>query len=290
MPKVSVIMPLYNAEKHLRGALESVIAQTFTDYELIVIDDCSTDGTAAILDTFDDPRIQRLRNERNLGIVGALNRGLDVARGVYIARMDGDDLAYPERFAAQVAYLDAHPEVGLLGTKYVHIDDQGAYVYEGVEAPPPPEPSSRGYLRWSLLWMTTIQHPTAVIRRSVIEDHGLRYDPAFFTAEDYELWARIGQVSVVERLPQVYLQYRVNPDGISITKRTRQLETHYTITQRELNRLMDEALPEDLTRFLFRMVIPQHQDPAEVIRGVDVIAALRLFCGFGIAFWRGILI
>ncbi|MCU0498899.1 MAG: glycosyltransferase, partial [Anaerolineae bacterium] len=93
MPKVSVIMPLYNAEKHLQAALASVIAQTFTDYELIVIDDCSTDGTSAILATFDDPRIVRLRNDQNLGIVGALNRGLAIARGQYIARMDGDDLA-----------------------------------------------------------------------------------------------------------------------------------------------------------------------------------------------------
>ncbi len=113
VPKLSVVMPLYNAARYLRPAIESILNQTYTDFEFIIVDDCSTDETPAILDSYPDPRIVRLRNPQNLGIVGALNRGLEAARGQYIARMDGDDIALAERFAQQVAWLDAHPNIGL---------------------------------------------------------------------------------------------------------------------------------------------------------------------------------
>ncbi len=281
-PRVTVLMPIHNVEKHLRAALDSVLAQTFTDFELLIIDDCSTDSTPAILDTYTDPRIIRLRNAHNLGLVASLNRGIAAARGTYLARMDGDDICLPGRLAAQVAHMDAHPDIVLLGTKYVHIDDDDAYVYGGAEAPPPPEPGTRGYLRWSLLWMTSIQHPTALIRRAALGD--LRYDAAFFTAEDYELWTRLGRLGAVERLPDVLLRYRVNPAGISVTKRERQLATHFSITYREICLLLGETLPEDLMRFLFRMVIPQPQDPSDTIAGISFVAALDLFTRIRAAF------
>lgn len=276
-PRVSVIMPLYNAEKHLREAIDSILNQTFNDFEFIIIDDCSTDGTAAILDSYEDTRIIRLRNSQNLGIVGALNRGLDAARGDYIARMDGDDISLPARFQEQVAYFDAHPEVGLLGTKYIYIDEQGQFLYNGIEAPP--EPDTRGSVKWALLWKTAIQHPSAMIRREILEKHQLRYEMEFFTAEDYELWARIGHHAVVERLPGVYLYYRSNPHGISSTKREQQMKTHYRITYRELCCLIEEPLPDDLTRFLFNAIIPdalpEMSEKVDLVAVVDLLARIR---------------
>lgn len=273
-PRVTVLMPVHNVEKHLAAALDSILAQTFTDFELLVIDDCSTDGTAALLDRYTDPRIVRTRNERNLGLVETLNRGIDRARGAYIARMDGDDVCLPDRLAAQVAYLDAHPDTVLVGTKFVHVDDDDGYVFGGMEAPPPPEPGTPGYLRWSLLWMTSIQHPTAMFRRESLGD--LRYDADYFTAEDYDLWARLGRVGDVARLPGVHLRYRVNPAGISSTKREQQLETHFQITRRELSALVGEELPEPALRFLFRMVIPQPQDFDGALPWSQVTDALAL--------------
>ena len=98
MPKISVIMPAYNAEKYLREAIDSILGQTFTDFELIVINDCSRDDTEQIILSYQDPRIVYLKNEKNLGVAGTLNRGLEVARGAYIARMDADDRSVPDRF------------------------------------------------------------------------------------------------------------------------------------------------------------------------------------------------
>lgn len=277
MPKVTVLMPVYNAEKHLSKALESILNQTFTDFEFLIIDDCSTDSTPAILDRYADPRIVRHRNPRNLGIVDTLNRGLELAQGEYIARMDADDIAYPDRLRAQVEYLDRYPEVVLLGTKYVHIDDDGEYVYGGEPAPPPPEPGTRAALRWSLLWMTSIQHPTAMMRRETVLKHGLRYDKAYETAEDYELWSRFGHYGEVERLEPVLLYYRINPSGISETRRAHQLETHFRITYREISAHLGAPPPEDAMRLLFRLIIPMRQSPADIVRGADIPAAVLLY-------------
>lgn len=274
MPEVSVLMPVYNAEKHLFKAVESILNQTFSDFEFLILDDCSTDSSPAVLDRYDDPRIVRHRNEHNLGITLTLNRGLELARGTYIARMDGDDIAFPDRLRQQVAYMNANPDVALLGTRYVHIDDDGEYLFGGQPAPPPPEPGTRGYVRWSLLWMTSIQHPTAMLRRSVLEAHGLRYDRAFETAEDYELWTRISRAGEVERLDDTGLYYRTNPQGISQQRRDHQLETHYAITRREISALLGSPPPDDLLRFAFRLVLPVKLD---VTPGVDVVGALRLY-------------
>jgi hypothetical protein len=140
--------------------------------------------------------------------------------------------------------------------------------------PPAPEPGTRGYLRWSLLWMTSVQHPTAMLRRSTVAQHGLRYDAAYETAEDYELWARISRFGEVERLPDTGLYYRVNPQGISQMRRDHQLETHYAITRREVTALLGSPPPDDLLRFVFRLVLPLELKAAH---GVDVAAALRLY-------------
>ncbi len=274
-PRVTVLMPAFNVEKHLRAAVDSVLAQTFTDFEFLIVDDCSTDGTAAILDSYTDPRIVRLRNAQNLGIVASLNTGIEAARGQYIARMDGDDICLPGRLGAQVAHLDAHPQVVLLGTKYVHIDDEGQYVYHGFEMPPPPEPGTPGYMHWSLLWMTSVQHPTAMIRREALGD--LRYENDYFTAEDYDLWSRLGRRGQVERLQTVHLHYRVNPAGISMTKRQHQLETHFRITHRELSLMMGQPVPESLARFLFHVAVPLPKDMLRSVPQADVTAALGLY-------------
>lgn len=111
MPKISVIMPAYNAERYIREAIDSILRQTWSDFELIIIDDGSTDSTAAIIAEYTDNRIRFCPNAQNMGVAATLNRGLELACGAYIARMDADDISLPERFAKQAAYLDAHPDV-----------------------------------------------------------------------------------------------------------------------------------------------------------------------------------
>ena len=109
-------MPAYNAEKYINEAIDSILAQTFTDFEFIIIDDGSTDSTCAIVESYSDSRIRFFKNEHNLGVAATLNRGLDLARGEYIARMDADDISLPTRFEKQAAYMDSHPDVVVCGT------------------------------------------------------------------------------------------------------------------------------------------------------------------------------
>lgn len=277
MPRATVLMPVYNGGDFLTHAMDSVLSQTFRDFELLVIDDCSTDKTPAVLDHYAkrDSRVQVVRNERNLGIVETLNRGLNMAQHDYIIRMDADDFSYPDRFAKQIAYMDAHPDVGLLGAKYIHIDERGGYVFDGQPMPPEPEPGTRGYTHWKLLWMTSIQHPSAVLRREVIKQNHLRYDADYFTAEDYDLWTRIRRVSAVERLPDTLLDYRVNTQGISVQKREKQLQTHFAITHRELERLLGESVDRGIAWRLFRVVVPGTDIPDFIPPG-DAASAAEL--------------
>ena len=118
-PKISVVMPAYNAENYIREAIDSILAQTFRDFEFLIIDDGSTDHTVEIIRSYSDSRIRLYQNERNMGVAATLNRGLDLARGEYIARMDADDISLPERFAKQAAYMDAHPDVAVCGSNII---------------------------------------------------------------------------------------------------------------------------------------------------------------------------
>ncbi len=124
-PRVSVLLPAYNAEEFIVAAVESILAQTFTDFELIIVEDGSTDTTLSQIKNFTDPRIRLIEHAQNQGFAASLNDAIAAAQGEYLARHDADDWSHPDRFAAQVAYLDAHPAVGLLGSWYAKIDEAG---------------------------------------------------------------------------------------------------------------------------------------------------------------------
>ena len=189
MPKVSVVMPAYNAEAYIGAAMESILSQSFGDFEFLILNDCSTDGTEAIIKSYDDPRIVYLKNEKNLGVAATLNKGLAAAQGEYIARMDADDFSLPQRFEKQVAYLDAHPEVAVLGTQVQFFSDRGdgePFCYLG----------SPAQLKIDLLFASAIAHPSVMLRRQVILDMG-GYDRQFEGLEDYELWCRISEQAML---------------------------------------------------------------------------------------------
>ncbi len=207
-PLVSVILPAYNAGRHIGAAIASILAQSFGDFELLVIDDGSADGTVGAVEKFDDPRIRVLRNDGNRGIVFSLNRGIEEARGRYIARMDADDIARPERLARQVAFMDAHPEVGLCGSwarKFVPYGPRWTQK----------APASSDELKAALLFATPFVHPTVMMRRSVLDEHRLRYDPAFPAVEDYRLWCEMALVTGVAIIPDVLLDYRVSFSSVT---------------------------------------------------------------------------
>ena len=210
MPKISVIMPAYNAEKYLREAIDSILAQTFADFELIVINDCSRDGTEQIILSYQDPRIVYLKNEKNLGVAGTLNQGLKVAQGQYIARMDADDRSVPTRFEKQVAYLDANPKTVLCGSKVTVFSDDGAQRVGHY-------PTEDAQIRAALLFACPIAHPSVMIRRDALQAWNLRYEEAFEKVEDYRLWSRLAECGQLHNLPEPLLYYRKHPGQVCAT-------------------------------------------------------------------------
>lgn len=202
-PMVSVVMPVYNGSKYLKEAIDSILNQTFTDFELIIVNDGSTDDSEDIILSYNDHRICYLKNERNSGICITLNKGLDNARGKYIARMDCDDISMPERLVKQVDYLEHHQDVGALGTDVVTFGDGYADRYFDFVH------DSNG-CKAGLLFATCFAHPAVMLRASVINEHNLRYDDEYRGLEDYELWYRISQYTNMNNLPEALLKYRLH--------------------------------------------------------------------------------
>jgi len=208
VPFVSVVLPAYNIERDVVVAVESILRQFFSDFELIVIDDGSTDRTVDLIKGIGDARIRLLRNGTNRGIVFSLNRGLDEARGRYIARMDADDIARPERLARQVAFLEAHPDVGVCGSWVRKFVPHGPrWIYRG--------PTASSELKTALLFATPFVHPSVMIRHSVLAEHAFRYRDGYDTAEDYRLWCDLALVTELATIPDVLLDYRVSLSSVT---------------------------------------------------------------------------
>src|SRR2546423_5545823 len=215
---VSIIMAVFNAEAFLDVAMQSVLKQSFSDFEFIIIDDGSTDRSNAMLQDYvrEDNRV-RLIGRANKGLTASLNEGLKLARGEFIARMDADDVAAPDRLKIQVEYLRAHPEVSLLGGSNELIDDAGRMLTTVV--PPPDDATLQEH---ALSGRTPICHPLAMMRREAVEKVG-GYDEEFSVAQDLDLWLKLGEVGKLACVPEVLLRYRQHEDSISEKKQAQQV-------------------------------------------------------------------
>ncbi len=209
-PRVSVVMSVYNGEKYLAQAIESILSQTFRDFEFIIVDDGSTDGTAGILSHYQqqDTRIHVLSHE-NQGVVASANTGCKMARGKYIARMDADDVSLPDRLALQVEYMETNPQIGVLGTLNKYYDEKGKFVKIW------PEHFLPGTIRWVLLFEDCIANPSVLMRRELIEKMGF-YSPDAVHAEDYDLWTRASPDFQMANLKKICMKRRICSTGISL--------------------------------------------------------------------------
>lgn len=251
-PRVSVILPVCNGEPFLAEAIGSIVAQSFGDFELIAIDDGSTDASGDILDRLarGDRRIIAL-HQSNAGIVASLNRGLAFAHGEFIARMDADDVAHPERFARQVAFLDAHPDVAAVGCAVTLIDDAGKRLRD-VDYPGAPDAVS-AFLETG----SALAHPTVMMRRDRVRAVG-GYRAAYRHAEDYDLWLRLDERYRLANLPERLLLYRKHESKLSLTYAVEQaLATRIALLAARCRRAgkpdptdgLQELAPQDLDRF-----------------------------------------
>jgi len=215
-------MSVYNGEKYLQESIESILAQTYSDFEFIIIDDCSTDDSVNIIESYDDKRIRLIRNEHNLRLPASLNKGIKSATGKYIARMDADDISMPDRFDKQVSYMETHSEVVAAGGSFQAIDENGNNLYIHHSA------SGEKLAKYCLM-PSPMAHPTVMMRRDVIVDNNLFYDEQYSSAQDYDLWQRINKKFKIDNLPDILLKYRIQSNSISVAKRQQQQDNTYKI-------------------------------------------------------------
>jgi hypothetical protein len=265
-PRVSVLMAVHNGELYLREAVESILNQTFADFEFIIVDDGSIDNTWSILQDYaaNEPRIALVQNETNIGLTKSLNRGIELGRGEYVARMDADDISLPRRLAAQVEFLDEHREIGVLGSFVQLIDADGSlgdiWHY----------PTTHNLLLWALCFRTPLAHPSVIYRRSVVKAVG-GYNEALLVNQDRDLWQRLSSVTRLANLPQVHLLLRRHPDRISSRHTDMQARNSAKAGQHMMSELLGYDVP---FRLCHNIRLRQFETMDDALQAVSVIGAL----------------
>ena len=240
-PKVTVFIPVYNREKYVAHAIDSILAQSFRDFELLLLDDGSTDGSLEVLRSYSDPRVRVERNEVNLGIPRTRNRGLDLARGEYLALLDSDDFAYPERLRKQVEFLDRHPDVAAVGAFAACTDDDGRPLGKIRRRPVAPGDVAAG-----LLFRCGLQNSASMARTDVLRRY--RYREEFDLSEDYDLWVRVAADHKIANLPEVLVNYRAHGGRTTRGRSERVRSKRLAIFAYQLSRLGVAFSEEDLAR------------------------------------------
>lgn len=249
VPLVSIVMSVYNGEKYLDEAITSVLEQNFRNFEFIIIDDGSKDGTSSILQRYAklDKRIC-VHSQKNLGLIPSLNKGCRLAQGKYVARMDADDINLPERLIKQVHHMEAHSEIGVLGTWVEYIDESGK-TYGQWRMPTQP-----ALVGWSLLFGTCLAHPTVIMRSDVLESlHYYRLEALH--VEDYDLWTRASFSTKLANLPEVLLKRRTREDSICSQHLQNQQENVIKVMQTMTERLLNSPVSSDSLSYLHRTVM-----------------------------------
>jgi glycosyltransferase involved in cell wall biosynthesis len=235
---VSIIMPVYNGNKFVSAAINSILKQTYTSFEFIIIDDGSTDETAKTVQTFMDNRILFIQNKVNKGLVFSLNKAIELAKGKYIARMDADDVALLTRIEKQVNFLEKNPKVALVGTNI-------QFLINNKLANKMRLPSTNKAAHCRLLFNTTFVHPSVMLRSEILKVY--QYDAQAFPAEDYDLWVRIAQNHQIANLNQTLLHCRLHNDNIHLNTRETVLDSVSNIYKYVFKHSFSYAMtPEDI--------------------------------------------
>lgn len=246
MPNLTVLMTVYNGEDYLRETIESILNQIYRDFKFLILDNASTDSSREIIRSYDDPRIELVALPENIGQVAALNKGLNMIDTPLVARMDADDISLPRRFERQVAFMETHPEVGVLGT-FARVFFQQSKREIKYRWPTNPED-----IKVRLMFECCLPHPGVMLRKTFFDQYGLRYDEKIGHSFDWELWQRAADHFDLANLPEFHLRYRLHPENES--KKTAHLQNKAAL------KLYDRSLKQlDLNHHPLHRV---HQDVA----------------------------
>ena len=260
-PKISVLLAVYNGERYVKDATSSVLLQTFGDFELIIIDDGSSDGTPKILNSFTDPRIVIVSNEKNEGLIKSLNKGIKMARGEYLARMDADDISHPQRFEKQINYMEANRGIGVLGTAVNHVDEKNKIISTLIQ------PQAHESILWKMFFECAIIHPTVIARKEVIEMAG-GYDVRFPHIEDTELWMRVADKTRFSNIPDVLHSHRLHKKSIGSTKSSVQYESGLLLRKRFIASTIGVNMPPNVNKWF--------SENETILSGDDIAAGMGI--------------
>ena len=229
---ISVIMAVYNGEDYLKPAIQSVLDQTYKNFEFIIVNDASTDNTVSIIESFQDERICLIHNEKNLRLAGSLNKAIAMARGKYLLRMDADDICFPDRFEKQVTYMDKHPEIGIaFGSVLKFSGDTILREIDSNEKKPE-------YIRATMLFFNTVYHPNVIMRREIFEKY--LYQKEYTVSEDMALWFQVAKDYPIMRMNDFTLLYRVHQGQVSTAFHEKQVEQEMQMKLPYLQKLVKE--------------------------------------------------
>lgn len=233
LPLISVIMSVFNGETFVAQSIKSVLDQTVTDFEFLIIDDFSSDKTVSIIESFDDPRIRLLKNSSNKGLPESLNYLLTITQGKYIARMDADDVCHKNRFEWQVDYLEKNPQISLCGMWAYQIDSHSKFINR-VKLP-----TKSHCIKSALFWSNCIPHPSIMARAGYFK--GNIYNKEFSKAQDYELWQRTSKTHLFANVPKFGICYRISDQQISQKHKGDQNKFSEQVQTRNLQLLVDAS-------------------------------------------------
>lgn len=235
-PLVTVLMTVYNGSQYLKTAIDSILNQTYPNFEFIIIDDGSSDSTPDIIRSFHDSRMKIIQNTVNLGVSLAKNKGLEIAQGTYIAIADCDDISLPNRLEAQVLFMEKHPEIDACGSWIKNLRESATQIC--------PYPVNPQYIKCLLLFCSGLAHPAAIIRHNTLSS-SIRYNSAYKYAHDYDLWLQLAGNSLLTNIPQVLLHYRLHAAQISTRYNKAQWEETFFIQFKHLQTLGIEFSPQE---------------------------------------------
>jgi len=262
-PKVTVLMPVYNGEKYLKEAIDSILQQTFSDFELLIVEGGSKDNSLKIIQEYQDTRIRIIYQDKEKpGVSAAANQGFENAKGEYIARMDCDDISHPERLQKQVDFMDANTKIGICGTLIItQIDGKLGRV--------PNFPISFDEIRVTLFYVPPFAQPSIMIRSSMLKENNLMYDTKFAYGEDYDLFIRCSEYFQLANLPEVLLTYRIRPTSLYRSKK-KELTNHLiSIHKRNLSSLNIDLNEENYSYHRF-LIDPTYLENRELVEKMDV--------------------
>lgn len=263
-PKVTVLMPVYNCESFIKEAINSILDQTFTDFEFIIINDGSTDTTKNIINSYNDIRIKIVNNKKNIGLTKSLNKGLKISKGEYIARMDADDISIKNRLKIESGFLNSNPEYGLIAARYSIIDKNGNILK-----------NSGSYLNpdgiyYTLNFQNCLTHSSVMFRKNIVSKIGA-YDKALTQAQDYELWYRLSKVTKIYQTREILIKWRMSNKNISFYFKDIQKETEINEVKKNLESCIESKLKKKEIKLLQLNEIASFSDLKRVLYLLDKI-------------------